>query len=180
MSGLTKRQKAIEEYIRGLEWGEDTDDYTITLVCGNIRGFVGWLDKYDQDHINEYLRFEVQKREEKNWVQDYVEYGVRDNELDQWVALFFDKCDNAEQRANSLCNELNEIEKNKIPKWQWVCTEGENDSNLLVGKIIMPNGEYAGYDDVIKALNDDSRAHINYQLVAYMREDSAFLKKYGN
>lgn len=35
--------EAVEEYIRSLDWGDDTDDYVRTLVAGNIRAFSAWL-----------------------------------------------------------------------------------------------------------------------------------------
>lgn len=38
-------EEEVEEYLKSLQWKGEADDYQITLVHGNIRGFYGWLSK---------------------------------------------------------------------------------------------------------------------------------------
>lgn len=39
----------VEAYLRGLRWSKGTPDEHITLVAGNIRGFLAWLAQ--REHV---------------------------------------------------------------------------------------------------------------------------------
>lgn len=47
---------AVEKYISSLQWSDQTDDYTRTLVAGNIRAFAAWLEDLTAPNTSEPIK----------------------------------------------------------------------------------------------------------------------------